>query len=265
MEIDKEHILNEVIKIARKAGEFIRHEGSHFDRSKIQEKGKNNLVSYVDFQAEKLIVQTLKFTMPDAGFITEEDTETGKSDEFNWVIDPLDGTTNFLHGLAPYSVSIALLYKEKPILGVVYEVNRDECFYATDEGKAHLNRKEISISPVDKFDEGLFITGYPYRSYDNLENFFKIMDHFMRNTHGLRRSGSAAADLCYVASGRAEGFFESGLNPWDVAAGALIVERAGGVVTDFSGGKNYLYGKELIAGGIVQKDMMDVIKKYYNK
>lgn len=265
MKIDKEHILNEVIKIASKAGEFIRHEGANFDRSKIQEKGKNNLVSYVDYEAERLIAQTLKFILPDAGFITEEDTETGKADDYNWVIDPLDGTTNFLHGLAPYSVSIALLYKDKPVLGVVYEVNRDECFYATDEGKAYLNRKEISISSIDKFQDGLYITGYPYKVYDNLENFFKVMDHFMKNTHGLRRSGSAAADLCYVASGRVEGFFESGLNPWDVAAGALIVQRAGGVVTDFKGKEKYLYGKELIASGAVHKDMLDVIQKHYTK
>jgi len=263
MQIDKGHILNEVIKIATKAGEFIRHEGANFDRSKIQEKSVNNLVSYVDLEAERLIVQTLKFTLPQAGFITEEDTETERSDEYNWIIDPLDGTTNFLHGLAPYTVSIALNYKEETILGVVYEVTRDECFYAVKDGKAYLNRRQIQVSPIKKFEDGLYITGYPYRQFDKQEQFFNTLDHFMKNTHGLRRLGSAAADLSYVAAGRAEGFFESNLNPWDIAAGALIVKEAGGKVTDYEGGEDYLFGKEIVAGGHVHRDVLEVIQKFY--
>ena len=136
MKIDLQHTLNEVVKIAKRAGAFIRHEGETFDRSKIQEKGLNNLVSYVDMEAEKMIVQTLKFTLPEAGFITEEGTETERAEKYNWVVDPLDGTTNFMHGLPPYSVSIALLEKDEPVLGVVYIINSDECFHAYKGGGA---------------------------------------------------------------------------------------------------------------------------------
>lgn len=264
MELDKEHVMNEVIKIARRAGDFIRHEGAGFDRDKIEEKSLNNLVSYVDLEAEKMIVQTLKFTLPDAGFITEEGTATERSEEFNWVVDPLDGTTNFLHGLAPYSVSIALMHKQKVIIGVVYEINRDECFYAFEGGKAFLNRKPIQVSPVKKFEEGLYITGFPYREFDKVKNFIGSMEYFMKHTHGLRRSGSAAADLAYVACGRCEGFYETGLNAWDVAAGALIIREAGGKVTDFSGGEDYLFGSTIVAGNAdVQQQMVDALKKFY--
>lgn len=262
-QIDKNHVLNEVVKIARRAGEFIRHEGMDFNRNRIEEKSLNDLVSYVDREAEEIIVQTLKFTIPDAGFITEEGTETETSADFNWVVDPLDGTTNFLHGLAPYSVSIALMHKEKVILGVVYEITRDECFYATDEGKAYLNRKEITVSPVQKFEEGLYITGFPYREFGKVQNFLKAMEYFMENTHGLRRTGSAAADLAYVACGRCEGFFESGLKAWDAAAGTLIVKQAGGIVTDFSGGEDYLFGGTLAAGSAVQPQMLEAVRKFY--
>ena len=262
--IDKEHVLNEVIKIAQRTGQFIRHEGENFDRSKIEEKSLNNLVSYVDLEAEKMIVQTLKFTIPDSGFITEEGTATEKAPEFNWVVDPLDGTTNFLHGISPFSVSIALMQYEKVIAAVVYEITRDECFHATDESPAFLNRKEIIASPVEKFKDGLYITGFPYREFSNIDQFSGTMKYFVQNTHGLRRTGSAAADLAYVACGRVEGFFEIGLNPWDVAAGALLIERAGGKVTDYAGKSDHLFGSQIIASnGHVHDGMLAAIKKFY--
>jgi len=263
MKIDLQHALNEVIKIARRAGEFIRHEGQLFDPSMIKEKGINNLVSYVDMEAEKMIVQTLKFTLPNAGFITEEGTETGKAAKYNWVVDPLDGTTNFMHGLPPYSVSIALLDKNEPVLGVVYVVNSDECFHAIKAGGAFCDRKKIQVSGVSDFKDGLYITGIPYTAFDKLDQFWDIFSYFTKNSHGIRRLGSAAVDLAYVAAGRAEGFFEHGLNPWDVAAGALIVKEAGGIVTDYQGGDNYLFGNEIIAGTAVQPEMLKVITKYW--
>jgi myo-inositol-1(or 4)-monophosphatase len=263
MKIDLQHTLNEVVKIARRAGEFIRHEGANFDRSKIREKGLNNLVSYVDMEAEKMIVQTLKFILPEAGFITEEGTETGKAEVYNWVIDPLDGTTNFMHGLPPYSVSIALIEKNEPIIGVVYIISSDECYHTYKGGGAYCDREKIQVSGVKKFKDGLYITGMPYTSFNNLEQYWKIFGHFMKHTHGIRRLGSAAADLAYVASGRAEGFFEHGLNPWDVAAGALLVQEAGGLITDYKGGKNYLFGNEIIAGCATQPEMHKVISKYW--
>lgn len=263
MKIDLQHTLNEVVKIAKRAGEFIRHEGLKFDRSKIQEKGLNNLVSYVDMEAEKMIVQTLKFTLPEAGFITEEGTETEKAEQYNWVIDPLDGTTNFMHGLPPYSVSIALLENDVPVLGVVYIVSSDECFSATKGGGAFCNREKIQVSSVTDFKDGLYITGMPYTDFSNLEQYWLIFGHFMKNTHGLRRLGSAAADLSYVAAGRSEGFFEYGLHTWDVAAGVLLVQEAGGIVTDYKGGDNYIFGNQIIAGCAVQPEMYKVISKYW--
>jgi myo-inositol-1(or 4)-monophosphatase len=265
MKIDLQHTLNEVVKIARRTGEFIRHEGENFDRSKIQEKGVNNLVSYVDMEAEKMIVQTLKFTLPEAGFITEEGTETEKAEKYNWVVDPLDGTTNFMHGLPPYSVSIALIENDEPILGVVYVINSDECFHTFKGGGAFLDRKKIRVSEVKKFEDGLYITGIPYTAFDKLDQFWDIFSYFTKNSHGIRRLGSAAADLAYVAAGRAEGFFEHGLNPWDVAAGALLVKEAGGLVTDYKGNDNYLFGHEIIAGTYVQPEMIKAITKYWEK
>ncbi|MCG8308022.1 MAG: inositol monophosphatase [Cytophagales bacterium] len=263
MEVDLQHTLNEVVKIARRAGEFIRHEGEKFDRSNIVEKGINNLVSYVDMEAEKMIVQTLKFTLPEAGFITEEGTETEKAEKYNWIIDPLDGTTNFMHGLPPYSVSIALAEHDVPVLGVVYIISSDECYHAIKGGGAYCDRQKIEVSKVTEFKDGLYITGMPYTSFDKLDQFWEIFGHFMKYSHGIRRLGSAAADLAYVASGRSEGFFEHGLNSWDVAAGALLILEAGGQITDYKGGDDYIFGRGIIAGCATQPEMFKVISKYW--
>ena len=263
MNIDLQHTLNEVVKIARRTGEFIRHEGLKFDRSKIEEKGLNNLVSYVDMEAERMIVQTLKFTLPDAGFITEEGTETKRADRYNWVVDPLDGTTNFMHGLPPYSVSIALVENDEPVLGVVYIISSDECYHAIKGGGAFCDRKKIEVSKVTEFKDGLYITGMPYTNFGKLDQYWKIFGHFMQKTHGIRRLGSAAADLAYVASGKSEGFFEHGLNSWDVAAGVLLILEAGGQITDYSGGDNYVFGRGIIAGCAVQAEMYKVISMYW--
>ena len=264
MNIELDSILLEVIKIAKRAGEYIRHESLKFNRDHIEEKGINDLVSYVDKEAEKMIVQTLKFTLKEAGFITEEGTETERGSEYNWVIDPLDGTTNFIHGLPPYSVSIALLHKDEPVIGVVYEINSDECYYAVKDGKAFCNQNEIHVSTVPKFKQGLYITGFPYDLYDDVPRFAKLFDHFMRNTHGIRRLGSAAVDLAYVAAGRSEGFFQKGLKIWDVAAGVLILKQAGGAISDFKGKENYLAGGEVVAGNPnVQPEMLRIIGEYW--
>lgn len=263
--INPDMLIQHVEDIARKAGEFIKNESTRFDASKIEYKGKNNFVSYVDKKAEEMIVDSLHKILPEAGFIAEEGTGTRIPDGLNWVIDPLDGTTNFMHGLPPYSVSIALMDNQTILLGVIYEIVGDECFYATFEGKSYCNGKEIRVSDVSKAEEGLYVTGFPYTEFSRMEDFFKIMDHFLRYTHGLRRLGSAAADLAYVACGRSEGFFEFSLNPWDVAAGGLIVQRAGGIVTDFSAGDNWIFGRELIAGNQTQPEMLKIINKYWKR
>lgn len=242
-------------------GSFIRNEAAIFSKDKIEKKGFNDLVSYVDKQAEKLLVECCKEALPEAGFVTEEGTETNREDLYNWVIDPLDGTTNFTHGLPIYAISIALMRESEIILGVVYEVNKDEFFYALENAPAYCNDKQIEVSEVKTLSDSLLATGFPYYDFEQMESYLQILNDFMQSTHGLRRLGSAAVDLAYVACGRFEGFFEYNLNAWDVAAGAFIVQQAGGKVSDFTGGGNYIFGREIVAGCSIHHELLTTIKK----
>ncbi|WP_420388648.1 inositol monophosphatase family protein [Roseivirga sp.] len=258
-------LLQDVIVLVKETGDFIREESLKFDESKIEYKGKNDLVSYVDKEAEKLLVKGLSEILPGSGFITEEGTSSKKSDSYNWIIDPLDGTTNFTHGLPVYAISVALMKRGELALGVVYELNRDECFHASKGEGAYLNHMPIKVSSVKTLDKSLLATGFPYYNFEQMNRYLAILNDFMQNTHGLRRMGSAAVDLVYTACGRFEGFFEYNLNAWDVAAGALIVQEAGGKVTDFKGGNDYLFGREIIAGNVAQPQMLKVIQKHWGK
>lgn len=252
----------QVIELCVEVGNFIRKENENFDRSKIEQKGSfSNLVSYVDKEAERRLVGALEKILPGSGFIGEEGTETKGTNGYQWIIDPLDGTTNFLHGLPIFAISIGLLRKDKTVLGIVYEVSHQECFHAIEGGQAYCNDKVISISPIKTLNESLLATGFPYYHTDKKENYLEIIRIFLEQTHGIRRLGSAAIDLAYVACGRMEGFFEYNLKPWDVAGGAFILQQAGGIVTDFSGGDNYLFGGELCAAGHVHAEMLKVIKE----
>ncbi len=244
--MDLEHLCSEVQQIALEAARFIREERKKFPSNSVESKGLHNYVTYVDTSSEKIIVEGLKKLLPDCGFIVEEGTVNLRSEHYNWIIDPLDGTTNFIHGLPPYSISIALMDKNEIILGLVYELNLDECFYAWKNGKSYLNGKEIKVSETEKVSQSLIATGFPYTNFERIESFMYSIKYFMENSHGLRRLGSAAVDMAYVASGRFDGFYEYGLNAWDVAAAVLIIQQAGGRVCDFSGGDNWLFGKEII-------------------
>ncbi len=237
-----------VCDLSKKTGKYILEQSEITIQADIEHKGLHNYVTYVDKTAEKLIVDELRLILPESGFITEEGTASNKGKVFNWVIDPLDGTTNFLHRVPVFCVSIALMENEEVVLGVVYEVNRDECFYAWKGGMAMLNGNQIHVSGLKDFNSSLLATGFPYYDYGRMDEYLNVFSHFMKTTAGLRRLGSAAADLTYVACGRFEGFYEYGLNSWDVAAGAYIVQMAGGVVSDFKGEQDYLFGKEMIAG-----------------
>ncbi len=234
-------------EIIRKTGKYIIRESENFDTGAVESKGVHDFVSFVDKNAEQQLVTSLKKLLPGAGFIAEEQTETYRADKYNWIIDPLDGTTNFIHGLMPYAISVALMEGKNIVMGMVYELSRSEMFYAWSNAKAFLNGKEISVTKTQKVQDALIATGFPYYDYDRLAEFMQTLDFFMRNSHGLRRLGSAATDLAYVACGRFDAFYEYSLSPWDVAAGAFIVERAGGKVCDFSGADNYIFGKEIIA------------------
>lgn len=258
-----DYFLQQTINIANDVGAFIREEREKFSLSDVRHKGQNDLVSYVDTEAEKAIVKRLSDVFPEAGFITEEKTidKTGK--EYNWIIDPLDGTTNFIHGLPLYSTCIGLMKDNEVVLGVVYEVNRDECFYAVKGHGAFCNGQPIRVTKADSIDQSLFATGFPIYNFEKLDQYLAILNQLMKNAHGLRRLGSAAVDLAYVACGRCEAFFEYNLNPWDVAAGSLIVKEAGGIVTDFGGGEDYIFGREIIAGGPVHPELISLVKKFW--
>ncbi|MDH5366628.1 MAG: inositol monophosphatase [Cyclobacteriaceae bacterium] len=257
------NLLNQVVSLSKEVGEFIRQESLVFDTSKIQKKGFNDLVSYVDKEAEQQLVKGLKALLPKAGFIAEEGTSNHQEEEYNWIVDPLDGTTNFTHGLPVYAISIALMKKQEIVLGVVFEINRQECFYSLKGEKAFCNEQEIKISQISKLEDSLLATGFPYYNFDEMDKYLKILNQFMQTTHGLRRMGSAAVDLAYVACGRFEGFFEYNLNSWDVAAGAFIVQQAGGIVTDFSGGNNFVFGRQIVAASAIHQQMINSIQKYW--
>jgi myo-inositol-1(or 4)-monophosphatase len=261
--MDTIEILPLVIAAAKKAGGFIRKERENFSYTRVEVKGLNDMVSYVDKTAEEMIVNALRVILPNAGFIVEENTAQGTR-EYNWVVDPLDGTTNFIHGVPCFAVSIALQHHDEIILGVVYEVSRDECFYATRGGGAFLNEKAIHVSERKKLSESLIATGFPIYNFTKLDNFIDTLRYMIRHTHGVRRIGAAAADLCYLACGRVDAFFEYNLNAWDVAAGALIIKEAGGTVCDFSGGNNWLFGKEIsCTNGHVEKEFNDKVREFF--
>lgn len=254
----------DVIELSTEVASFISQEVANFDKSKIEHKDTaNNLVSYVDKEAEKKIVKALKKILPGSGFLAEEGTSSEGSNEYRWIIDPLDGTTNFTHGLPPYAISIGLAKNDKMVLGVVYEVSRSECFNAIEDGDAYCNGKRIQVASTSSLNESLLATGFPYYHFDKREEYLSIIKTYLEITHGVRRMGSAATDLAYVACGRMDGFFEYNLNPWDVAAGSLIVQRAGGMVSDFKGGSNYLYGGEICAAGAIHPEMVEIIKRHW--
>lgn len=260
--MDLKKIEQEVIEICREVGEFIGREGATFDRNRIEQKKVfNNLVSYVDKEAERMLVKSLREVLPEAGFITEEGTvEQSQQHEFNWIVDPLDGTTNFLHGLPLYAISIGLSRAEKPILGVIYDIANKDCYNAVEGHDAFCNGSIIKVSSIGSLSESLLATGFPYYHFDKRDDYLEIIKEFLNETHGIRRLGSAAMDLAYVACGKLEGFFEYNLHPWDIAAGTLIVQQAGGKITDFKGGNNFLFGDQFCASNTqVHQEMLDII------
>lgn len=262
---DLKYICSEVVKAAREAGSFIQKESRGFDLNRTEKKGLNNFVSYVDKGSEKLLVERLGLLLPEAGFITEEGTSEKEGLKYCWVIDPLDGTTNFLHGFHPYSISIALKEYNEEVVGVVYEVSGNEVFTAWKDGGAWLNGNRINVSKAFTLADSLIATGFPYSDFSRMEEYIKCFMHFCKTTHGVRRLGSAAIDLAYVACGRFEGFYEYGLYPWDVAAGTLLVREAGGRVSDFSGNDKNLTGEDFLASNNhIFPEFLETIKTFMN-
>ena len=261
----KKLILN-AIEIVREAGFFLKNEISKVKISDIETKNIHDFVTYVDKTSEQILVKGLKALMPESGFLTEEKTVANdEKKEYVWIIDPLDGTTNYIHKLPPYSISVALMHNNKLVSGIIYEVTHNEMFYAWEGGGAYLNGKPISVSNTSKVFDSLIATGFPFKDYSRINGFMETLKYFMENSLGLRRLGSAAVDLAYVACGRFDAFYEYSLKPWDVAAGAFIVKEAGGKVCDFDGGNNYLFGEEIIAANAnIYDEFTEIVHKFLN-
>ncbi len=252
--------------IAKQTGLYIKNEAHNFKSSDVEVKSMHNFVTYVDKNAEMLLVKELQKLVPEAGFIVEENTIKKEEKNLLWIIDPLDGTTNFIHGVPCYCISIALMNKGEIVIGVIYEINMGECFYAWQGSKAYLDGKEIHVTEASVLKDSLFATGFPYYDYKYIDGYMDFFKFLMLESRGVRRLGSAAVDLAYVACGRFEGFYEYSLKPWDVAAGSFIVQQAGGKVCDFSGSDNYIFGEEIIAANpnIIQSILTN-LQHFYKK
>ena len=262
--MDLKNICNKVEEISREVGAYLLQERRVFNQDKVEEKSFNNLVSYVDKTAEDKFIEYLQKLVPEAGFIAEESVELKAADEYNWIIDPLDGTTNFIFDIPFYCTSVALIRKDELQVGVIFDPSHDELFSAYKGGGAWLNGNRIHVSKTQKLISSLVATGIPYDDFDRAEKFLKLLHQLMRDTKGIRRLGSAAMDLAYVACGRFDAFFEYGLNPWDVAAGALIVKEAGGKVSSYDGGNTHIFGSDITAtNNHLHADMLKAIQNYF--
>lgn len=258
--MDYKKILDQSLPIIEQTGEFIRSEFGRVSAGSIEVKSKNSLVSYVDKGAEKMLVDGLGGILPEAVFLTEEDTVANQEGTWRWIIDPLDGTTNFLHALPIFAISVGLEYRGKIVLGIVQSVYLQEIYYAWQGGGAYLNGQRIRVTEQDRLEDSLLATGFPYYDYSRGKDYLQVLSYFMQHTRGIRRYGAAAIDLAYVAAGRFDGFFEYALNPWDVAAGIILIEEAGGRVSDFGGGDQHLSGQEVVASnGKIHPSMLEQV------
>lgn len=252
-------ICKEAVEVALATGKYLKEEQQKLSHSAIEMKSDRDYVTYIDKEAERRTIEGLSKILPDAAFLAEEETVEFEQKDYIWIVDPLDGTTNYIHGDTPYSVSIALTHKNKTVLGIVYDPIADELYTATSESEATLNGKPISVSKHATLQNGYIGFGIPYKLNSKGEEILKRTTLQYRKC-SFRIKGSAAVELCYVASGRLDAYFHSGLSPWDVAAGAFILEKVGGKITDFSEGENYVYGRELVAtNGYIHQDLMDNI------
>ena len=239
--------LNIAVRAARSAGNVIIRNLDRLDSLAVHTKDRNDFVTEVDRQAEQEIISTLRKAYPDHGILAEESGLTG-GDEYQWIIDPLDGTTNFLHGFPQFAVSIALRHKGRLEQGVVYDPLRQELFTATRGAGATLNDRRIRVTRRPSLEGALLGTGFPFKEQHHLDAYLDMFRALFPRTAGIRRPGSAALDLSYVAAGRLDGFWEIGLNIWDMAAGVLLIQEAGGLSSDFSGGHDYLESGNLVSG-----------------
>ena len=260
---DLKELCDEVVKAALSASEFIVRESASFNIKDTEVKGLNNFVTYVDKGSERMLIEKLGPLIPEAGFIAEEGTCVKKGEKYNWIIDPLDGTTNFLHGVHPFAVSIGLMENNEVIAGVVHEPGAKETFTAWKGGGAWLNGKRIHVSNVEVLSGALAATGFPYNLFDRLDPYMELLKYLVKNTHGVRRLGSAAIDIAYVACGRYDLFFEYDLKIWDIAASMLILREAGGRFSNFSGKMTGLDGSETLASNaLIYNEILKIVQNF---
>jgi len=242
-------MLNIAVRAARSAGSIINRAALDLDVLKVASKGTNDFVTEVDQAAEEAIISTLLEAYPGHAILAEESGRQrgSKHSDYLWIIDPLDGTTNFIHGFPVYAVSIALAFRGKVEQAVVYDPTRNDLFYASKGKGAYLNDRRLRVSKRTRLSDSLIGTGFPFRKGDNFKRYLKMFEEVMQQCAGMRRPGAAALDLCYVAAGWYDGFFETGLSPWDVAAGSLMITEAGGLVGNFTGESDFLYQREVVA------------------
>lgn len=252
------------VKAAQTAAAIIRRNAGFINRNAVREKGIHDLVTDVDEAVQVLIVQQIHDAFPDDGFLAEEGADLAAGAENaegrRWIIDPIDGTTNFLHGIPPYAVSIALQEGADIVVGVVLDASRGDLFTATRGAGAYLNGDSIQVSRRASLGESLLTTGFPFRAFGHVDAYLDVLKQFFQKTRGVRRPGVASIDLAYVAAGRFDAFFETGLYPWDVAAGLLLVEEAGGRVTDYRERSNPLFRRQVLASnGLIHAAMLEVL------
>ena len=258
-------MLNVAVKAARAAGAIINRAALDLEAVRVSQKEVNDFVTEVDHASEKAIIETLLTAYPGHGILAEESGSQhgAKDSEFVWIIDPLDGTTNFIHGFPVYCVSIALTVRGKLEQAVIYDPTRNDLFTATKGRGAYCNDRRLRVSKRIRLSDSLLSTGFPFRKGDNFNSYLHMMGEVMKASAGLRRPGSAALDLAYVAAGRTDGFFEKGLRPWDMAAGALLVTEAGGLVGNFTGEADYLDQQECLAANPkIYGQLVTLIGKY---
>ena len=256
-------MLNVAVKAARRAATIINRASLNLERLQIDRKQHNDFVTEVDKAAEEAIIEILSEAYPNHGFLAEESGELLNNSDHIWIIDPLDGTTNFIHGFPQYAISIALSVNGVLQQAVIYDPNRDELFSASKGGGAYVDRRRLRVADQIKLENALIGTGFPYRQDQDMDQYLKIFADMTRQCAGLRRPGAASLDLAYVAAGRYDGFFESELKPWDMAAGALIITEAGGLVGNYRGEEGFLESGEIMAGNPrIFAQMAQVLGKY---
>jgi len=256
-------MLNIAVKAARRAGQIINRASLDLDRIQVSKKQHNDFVTEVDKASEAAIIETLHTAYPDHSILAEESGETDRESEFQWIIDPLDGTTNFIHGFPYYCVSIALAHKGVVQQAVIYDPTRNDLFTASRGRGAYLNERRIRVGKLDRLSDALIGTGFPFRDGQGLNGYMRLFSEMTLSCAGLRRPGAAALDLANVAAGRLDGFFEQGIHPWDVAAGSLIVTEAGGLVGNYTGESDFLFKNEIVAANPkVYAQMVKILDMY---